>query len=40
MYDYSAAKLDVDEPTRKDVGPCITTFGLPGEINFFQPGSQ
>ena len=27
-------------PHRKDVGPWITTFVLPGEINFFQPGSQ
>ena len=24
----------------KDVGPWITTFVLPGEIFFFQPGSQ
>ena len=37
---WRAAKLAVDEPTREDVGPWITTFGLPGEINFFKPGSQ
>ena len=27
-------------PYRKDVGPWITTFVLPGRINFFQPDSQ
>ena len=27
-------------PHRKDVGPWITTFALPGKINFFQPGSE
>ena len=31
--------LPWSSPQRKDVGPWITTFVLPGRINFFQPGS-